>query len=43
MNVDGREIAEAGWYTPAQMPPIPSRISIARRLIDWFVESRQQI
>jgi len=33
---DGKEIAEAGWFGRDQLPPIPSRISIARRLIDDF-------
>lgn len=34
---DGAEILEAGWYTRDDLPErIPSRISIARRLIDGF-------
>jgi len=33
---DGVEIAEAGWFDRDHLPPIPSRISIARRLIDDF-------
>ena len=34
---DGVEILEAGWYTRDRLPErIPSRISIARRLIDSF-------
>ena len=33
---DGKEIAEACWFGRDQLPPIPSRISIARRLIDDF-------
>ena len=37
--VDGKEIGEAGWFTPENLPPIPSPISISRRLIDaWLVE-----
>lgn len=31
------EIADAGWFGPPEMPPIPPRISVARRLIDWFL------
>jgi len=34
---DDDEIEDAGWFTPDRLPTIPSRISIARRLIDWFV------
>jgi NAD+ diphosphatase len=33
---DGREIAETGWFGHDGLPPIPSRVSIARRLIDAF-------
>ncbi len=33
---DGDEIAEAGWFDRDHLPPIPSRVSIARRLIDTF-------
>ena len=33
---DGVEIGEAGWFDRDHLPPIPSRFSIARRLIDAF-------
>lgn len=33
---DGAEIDEAGWFDSDHLPQIPSRISIARRLIDAF-------
>jgi NAD+ diphosphatase len=36
--VDGKEIAEAGWYNAADLPELPPRMSIAREIIDWFVE-----
>jgi NAD+ diphosphatase len=35
--VDHKEILEAGWFTPQNLPEIPSKMSIARQLIDWFV------
>jgi NAD+ diphosphatase len=38
ISVDETEIAAAGWFTDRDLPRIPDRISIARRLIDWFVE-----
>jgi len=39
--VDGTEIATAGWFTPENLPPIPSPISISRRLIDaWLAACR---
>jgi NAD+ diphosphatase len=33
------EIAEAGWFAADAMPQIPPRMSISRRLIDWFIEA----
>jgi NAD+ diphosphatase len=35
--VDHNEILEAGWFTAADLPVIPGKISIARQLIDWYV------
>ncbi len=34
IHVDGDEIVEAGWYTAANLPPIPRHGSISRRIID---------
>lgn len=37
ITVNPEEIVEARWFTAANLPAeIPSSISIARRLIDWF-------
>ncbi|HET6964457.1 MAG TPA: NAD(+) diphosphatase [Acidimicrobiales bacterium] len=37
IEVDGEEIAEARWFAPEDLPQIPGRISIARKLIDdWL-------
>jgi len=38
ISVDNREIVDAAWFKAEGLPPIPGKISIARRLIDWFVE-----
>ncbi len=38
IEVDGVEIAEAAWFSPDAMPTIPGRISISRRLIDYFLD-----
>ena len=38
--IDGEEIVEAGWFTADNLPRIPEKISIARRLIDWFTNDR---
>ncbi|HYO58294.1 NAD(+) diphosphatase [Archangium sp.] len=37
IQVDGQEIAEAGWFTPDNLPLLPPRLSIARHLIDAFI------
>jgi NAD+ diphosphatase len=34
---DPIEIADAGWFAPDELPPVPPRLSIARELIDDFV------
>ena len=39
--LDLQEIKDARWFKADQLPKIPSRISIARRLIDHFVELRK--
>ena len=41
IRIDGTEIMDAGWFEPGKLPLIPDRISIARRLIDWFVEKHK--
>jgi NAD+ diphosphatase len=37
LRIDEKEIMDAGWYAPKELPPIPDKVSIARRLIDSFV------
>jgi NAD+ diphosphatase len=41
IEVDGREIVEAGWFTPDELPMIPPPLSIARRLIDGWLERQR--
>jgi NAD+ diphosphatase len=38
--LDDEEIEEAGWFTVDSLPRIPGKISIARKLIDWFIEKQ---
>jgi len=38
LRVDDRELAEAGWFGIDEMPRIPPRLSIARRLLDAWAE-----
>lgn len=37
IKTDNTEIKEADWFTADNLPSIPPRITIARQLIDWFV------
>ncbi len=39
LSIDKNEIVDAGWFSVANLPEIPGKISIARRLIDWFIEN----
>ena len=38
IRTDGREIGDAQWFAADALPDIPPPLSIARQLIDWFVE-----
>jgi len=38
ISIDNDEIDEAGWFSVSELPRIPRKISIARQLIDWFIE-----
>jgi NAD+ diphosphatase len=37
ISPDETEINDVNWFSKDNLPPIPSKISIARRIIDWFV------
>lgn len=37
IRVDERELADAGWFTRDALPRIPPKLSIARKLIDWYL------
>ena len=41
--VDQREIEDACWFTIDHLPLIPSKMSISRQLIDWFIEKQSRI
>ena len=40
ITIDNQEIVEAGWFSAHNLPDIPDKLSVARRLIDWFVEKQ---
>lgn len=42
ITLDPSEIVDAGWFAADDLPDIPPKISIARRLIDWYVEQYEQ-
>lgn len=42
IKVDGNEIIEAGWFKSTALPQIPGKISMANRLIEWFIQSNKK-
>lgn len=42
MKADGDEILDVKWFTPEEIPAIPGKWSIARRLIDSFIETHKE-
>ncbi|MFC1952359.1 NAD(+) diphosphatase [Chloroflexota bacterium] len=39
ISVDRKEISEAGWYNVNNLPELPSKMSIARQIIDCFIQN----
>ncbi|WP_346816704.1 hypothetical protein [Clostridium septicum] len=39
IKVDGKEIVKAGWFKKDNFPKIPDKMSIARKMIDYFAEN----
>ncbi|MDF7808978.1 NAD(+) diphosphatase [Pontiellaceae bacterium B12219] len=37
IRIDPKEIEDAGWYTPDDLPQLPSKATIARKLIDDYL------
>jgi len=42
ISLDNTEIEDAGWFTVDNLPHIPGKISIARKLIDWFLTKQEK-
>ncbi|OVE64826.1 NADH pyrophosphatase [Clostridium diolis] len=38
INVDGKEIVDAQWFSQESFPNIPKKFTLARKLIDEFIE-----
>ena len=41
IKVDGVEITDANWYGIDNLPGLPSEVSIARKIIDWWMEQNR--
>ena len=37
--IDHNEILDASWFTASTLPDVPGRPTIARKLIDWFIQA----
>lgn len=40
IEIDGVEIEDAGWFTLENLPALPSSISIAKKLIELFIQNQ---
>lgn len=40
IHVDGVEITDANWYGKDTLPGLPSEVSIARKIINWWMEKQ---
>jgi NAD+ diphosphatase len=38
IQVDGKEIIDAQWFTASDLPRIPHKMSIAGELIEWYIK-----
>jgi NAD+ diphosphatase len=43
IRIDPSEILDAGWYKAGALPSIPDPLTVARKLIDWFVSMRTEV
>jgi len=41
--VDGVEIDDAKWFDANTLPGLPSEISIARKIIDWYIDKFKEL
>ena len=37
IRLEESELADAGWFSADELPSLPPKMTIARKLIDWFV------
>ncbi|UCB47250.1 MAG: NAD(+) diphosphatase [Spirochaetota bacterium] len=41
INIDKKELSDAGWFSPSNFPEIPTKGTIARELIEWFFKKNR--
>lgn len=41
LNIDKKELPHADWFTADNLPKTPLKGTIARALLDWFIENHQ--
>ena len=42
ISLQDTEIEDAAWFVPDNLPPLPGWISIARKLIEWFLAKHRK-
>ena len=40
VSVDGKELSDAAWFDVQKLPELPGKISIARKIIDWYIQNQ---
>ena len=40
IRLEESELADAQWFSVGNLPSLPPKMTIARKLIDWFVEKK---
>jgi NAD+ diphosphatase len=43
ITLGDEENIDAGWFSADNLPTLPGKISIARQLIDWFLEKQGKL
>jgi NAD+ diphosphatase len=38
--IEPEELSDAAWFSKHNLPLLPPRLSIARKLIDWFISTQ---
>jgi NAD+ diphosphatase len=41
--LDTKELSDAKWFKADELPQVPGRLSISRKLIDWFVDKNSSL